>query len=201
MTNLIDNGDFATGDLTNWTASPPGSWSVVSNATHPPPSSNAANTGNVAENLLTYSATINTTPGNIYELQFWHMGQVAPGFNYDLTVTYGPTDNTSSEHFGSTTDFGWTLVNNLPTFMADSSATVLQFDVDISVVTSVAAFITNISITDVTVCLATDTQILMSDNTLKSIQNIKINDEVAGDPKMKNKYKVSRLTHTTYYGN
>ena len=55
----------------------------------------------------------------------------------------------------------------------------------------------NFLLSNIIVCMAFDTKILMGDNTWKPIQDIKRGDMVMGDPEGKNQYQVARLNVIT----
>ena len=56
---------------------------------------------------------------------------------------------------------------------------------------------TTFVLTNIVVCLAFDTEILMADNTWKAIQDIKRGESVASDPLISKTYKVSRINVIT----
>ncbi len=126
--NLVLNGGFETGDLTDWTQS---GYTVATGVTSYYSFVHTGSFGLAAgpATILGYLAqTLNTVPNQVYHLSFWFNNQIAgsgpsSGSNYELLQA--SWDGTNVFAITNPPVLGWTSVSALVT--ASTASTVLQF--------------------------------------------------------------------------
>jgi hypothetical protein len=100
LTNIVQNGDFETGDFTGWTISSTASNTWFIDSTHPHGGNFDASTGCVSDPCINGSSAeqnylfqnLVTNIGDSYTLTFWYdPGDVSGGGTSELVVQWGGT--------------------------------------------------------------------------------------------------------------
>ncbi len=115
--NLVNNGDFETGDFTGWTRWGNMGYTGVDNVSHS--GSYGAYFGPIGS-IGGITQSIATTPGAQYQLDFWLLN--SGGTPNDYNVTWGAQGVVSQTNLGP---FGWTEYQYL--VVAAGASTALTF--------------------------------------------------------------------------